>query len=130
MSAKVTIVNSSPRVMQTIPAQRGVSTEAVSQERWVGSRAIVRDAATGKLRKPNAKETTELVKTIKKLTARMALRTESAGPGGVVEPGTMQVIIARATEDGGTETMCVGSFEEAAQFLGLVQQSNNNGGQQ
>ena len=128
-SAKVTIVNASPRVMQNVPAQRNVSTEAVSKERWVGARAIVRDANSGKLRKPTAKETADLVKTIKQLTARPSVRTESAGPGGVIEPGAMQVIISRATEDGGTETMCVGSFEEAAEFLGLVQQSNN-GGQQ
>ncbi len=126
-NAKVTIVNSSPRVLMTAPATRGPSVEAAARERWVGTRAILRDVKTGKLRKPTETETRELVKTIKQLTARVSIRTESASAvGGVIEAAPAQVVIARATEDGEMETLCVESFEEAAEFLGLVKSNNGN----
>jgi hypothetical protein len=111
----------------TAPATRGPSVEAAARERWVGTRAILRDVKTGKLRKPTETETRELVKTIKQLTARVSIRTESASAvGGVIEAAPAQVVIARATEDGEMETLCVESFEEAAEFLGLVKSNNGN----
>ncbi|HEU4887825.1 MAG TPA: hypothetical protein VFV49_08070 [Thermoanaerobaculia bacterium] len=126
-SAKVTIVNSSPRVLMTAPATRGPVADAASSEKWVGTRAILRDAKTGKLRKPTETETRELVKSIKQLTARPVVRTEGASAqGGVSAAAPAQVVIARATEDGTMETLCVGSFEEAAEFLGLVKQNDEN----
>jgi uncharacterized membrane protein len=126
--AKVTIVNSSPRVLLTAPAAtRGPVADAASRENWVGTRAIVRDVKTGKLRKPTATETRDMVKSIKQLTARVSVRTESSVPqGGVMEAAPAQVVIARATEDGGMETLCVQTFDEAAEFLGLVKQSDEN----
>jgi hypothetical protein len=39
-----------------------------------------------------------------------------------MEAAPAQVVIARATEEGTMETLCVQTFEEAAAFLGLVQQ--------
>ncbi|MFL6248688.1 MAG: post-PEP-CTERM-1 domain-containing protein [Thermoanaerobaculia bacterium] len=132
-SAKVTVVNSSPRTVLTAPATRGPAVEAASRERekWVGTRAIVRDAKTNKLRKPTESETRELVKTIKQLTTRASIRTESAAAqGGVIESGSMQVVVARATEEGTMETLCVGSFEEAAEFLGLKQQQSTGSNEQ
>lgn len=127
-SAKVTIVNSSPRVLLTAPAAtRGPVADAASRETWVGTRAIVRDVQTGKLRKPTATETRDMVKSIKQLTARVSVRTEStARQGGVIEGAPQQVVIARATEEGGMETLCVQTFDEAAAFLGLVQQSSGS----
>lgn len=127
-SAKVTIVNSSPRVVQqTSPATRGPVADAASRENWVATRAIVRDVKTGKLRKPTETETRDMVKTIKQLTARPAVRTEGASAqGGVSAAAPVQVVIARATEDGTMETLCVGSFEEAAEFLGLVKKNDEN----
>lgn len=125
--AKVTIVNSSPRVEQTAPVTRGPVSEAASRDNWVGTRAIVRDVKTGKLRKPTATETRDMVKTIKQLTARPTVRTESTSRhGGVSEVAPAQVVVARATEEGGMETLCVQTFEEAAEFLGLKQQNNEN----
>lgn len=122
-SAKVTVINSSPRVVKTAPATRGPVVEAAARENWVGTRAILRDAQTGQLRKPTATETRELVKTMRALTARPIVRIEGATTqGGVAEVPPQQVIIARATEEGGMETICVASFEEAANFLGLVNQ--------
>jgi hypothetical protein len=126
-SAKVTIVNSSPRVLLTAPATRGPVADSASRETWVGTRAIVRDAKSGKLRKPTATETRDMVKSIKQLTARPSVRTEGASAqGGVSEAAPAQVVIARATEEGGMETLCVQTFEEAAQFLGLVKQSDSS----
>lgn len=120
--AKVTIVNSSPRVLQTAPVVR-IATDAAAREKWVGTRAILRDTKSGKLRKPTETETRELVKSIRQLTARSAVRTQStATRGGVTEMAPVQIVVARATEDGGMETLCVQSLEEAAEFLGLVQQ--------
>ena len=128
--AKVTIVNSSTRVLKTAPAQRGpVAANAASRENWVGSKAILRDEKSGKLRKPTADETSQLVKTIKQLASRPSLRTESAERQGSVDNPLAQIIIARATEDGGMETLCVSTFEEAANFLGLVQQPADGGKQ-
>jgi hypothetical protein len=122
--AAVTIINAPPSMLNTAPARRTV-TEAASREKWVGTRAILRDESTGKLRKPTAAETEQLVKTIKQLTARPSVRTTSTR-GGAVEAAPAQVVIARATEDGVMETLCVQSFEEAATFLGLVQQPNGS----
>jgi hypothetical protein len=123
--ARVTIVNSSPRVMKTTPATRGPVTEmaAREKEKWVGTKAIVRDTQSGKLRKPTMKEAADMVKNLRQLTARPVVRTEvSAARTGVIEPGTMQVVVARAIEDGTMETVCVETFEEAIAFLGLVPQ--------
>jgi hypothetical protein len=124
--AEVKWVNASPRVAKTAPAVRGVATDSVLRERWVGTRAIVRDVATGKLRKPTARETNELVSSLKKLTARpAAVRTPATtAAGGVWEAAPEQVVIARATPDGAMETLCIQTFEEAADFLGLVKQSS------
>ncbi len=124
--AGVTIVNAPPRISKTAPARRTV-VEAASREKWVGTRAILRDDTTGKLRKPTETETRELVKTIKQLTARPSVRTEATSTrGGVMESAPAQVVIARATEEGTMETLCVQSFEEAAAFLGLVQLPNGS----
>ncbi len=120
--AAVTIVNSSPRILKTAPARRTV-VEAASREKWVGTRAILRDETTGKLRKPTAAETEQLVKTIRQLAARPTIRIESGSREGSAEDGFQQIVLARATEDGGMETLCVQTFEEAATFLGLVQQT-------
>ena len=89
---------------------------------YVAERAIFRDATSGALRKPSPKETSELVRSLKTLTKRGELKATTTGDGtGVVElDGQYQmVIVARAAEDGTYETLCVSSFEEAAEFLGL-----------
>jgi hypothetical protein len=124
--AEVKWVNGSQRVQKTAPVVRRVVTDSASREQWVGTRAIVRDVTTGKVRKPTAREANELASTIKKLTARpAAVRTEAASPrGGVWEAAPEQVLIARANPEGGMETLCVQTFEEAADFLGLVKQSS------
>jgi hypothetical protein len=119
--AKVKIISGSPRVMSTAPA----AVDTAVREKWIGTQAILRDAKSGKVRKPTEAETRELVRTLRELTAR-----PGAGPRRVISPngqtqstadaGIPQVLIARATADGQNETLCVQTFEEAAAFLGLV----------
>lgn len=120
--AKVVIVNASPRIVKAAPA--GPMTDTTLREKWVGTKAIIRDAKTGKVRKPTEAETRELVRSIRELTAR-----PGAGPRRVVsadgqvqstaDVGVPQVVVARATADGQNETLCISTFEEAADFLGL-----------
>lgn len=129
--AEVKWVNGSQRVQKTAPAARSVATDTAvreKREQYVGTRAIVRDVTTGKVRKPTAREANELASTLKKLTARpAAVRTEGSSPrGGVWEAAPEQVVIARANPEGGMETLCVQTFEEAVDFLGLVKQSSGN----
>ena len=122
-TAKVQVINASPRMVQAAPAAKGV--EPVDGEQWVATKAIMRDVKTGKLRKPTVAETRELVRTLRELTARPA----SDGPRRVIsangktqatmDTAAPQVLVARATADGQNETLCVQTFEEAADFLGL-----------
>lgn len=90
---------------------------------WIATRSIYVDGSTGRLRKPTALETRDLVRSLQQM-----LRTASADVT-VQANGTRQiaastnVIITRANEEGGVETLCVESFEQAASFLGLVQQT-------
>jgi hypothetical protein len=120
-SAKVTIIHATSRTLKTPTVARRVTTEAASREKWIGTKAILRDDKTGKLRKPTEVEIAQLVKTIRELTTR-PVRTEAAPRSGSVDTPYAQVVLARATEDGGMETLCVQTFDEAANFLGLVQQ--------
>jgi len=126
--AKVIIVNASPRIVKSAPA--GTMVDTAVREKWVGTKAIIRDAKSGKIRKPTEGETRELVRTLRELTSR-----PGAGPRRVIsangqvqaiaDVGVPQVIIARATADGQNETLCVSTFEEAADFLGLQPADSN-----
>jgi hypothetical protein len=77
-----------------------------------------------------------MVATLKKLTRRSALTpTANAGGMATVELGEeySNVILARAKEGGGYETLCVTSFDEGAEFLGLKRvetPKNGKGAQQ
>lgn len=95
---------------------------------YVPTRAITRDASTGKLRKPNAQETKELVSNLKEMTKRSTEGlTEQALPNGAVavnlEGRFGNVMLARENEDGTTEVKCVTTFEEGTAFLGLVEKA-------
>jgi hypothetical protein len=116
----------SPRAMKvpTAGSPRRVATEA-AKEKWIGTRAIVRDAATGKLRRPTVAEATSLARSLKQLTSRpesINANATAAADGsrqGVINGAFANVVVGRPRADGTVETLCVQSFEEAAQFLGL-----------
>ena len=84
------------------------------------------DAATGKYRKPNAAEIKELVAELKAMTRQpvaTAMTATAHDTGGVtakLDKAFGGVVLARPKADGSFETRCVFTFEEGAEFLGLV----------
>lgn len=93
---------------------------------YTATRAIAVDSATGKYRKPNAAETKKLVAELKALTRQpvaTAMRPTARNTGGVtanLDKAFGGVVLARPRADGSIETRCVFTFEEGAEFLGLV----------
>jgi hypothetical protein len=92
---------------------------------YVATREITVDKQTGKVRKPTTAETQELVATLRQMTSRstegLTAKTLPNGTKQVTLEGRFgPVTIARPLADGTMEVRCVTSFEEAADFLGLV----------
>lgn len=102
------------------------------KKKYIATKEIVVDQATGQLRKPNEKELKELVDSLKTLTKRSAENLESfslpKGGEAVNLDGNFQgTILARPKSDGTMEVRCVFTFEEATEFLGLVEETNKAG---
>jgi len=100
------------------------STQAQKRS-YVATREIILDKATGKLRKPTAKETDEMVDQLKSLTNHSTEDlTQVQHPNGMVSMDLKGrfggVVLGRANADGTTEVRCVFTMEEAEEFLGLV----------
>lgn len=100
------------------------STQA-QKKTYVATREIIQDRATGKLRKPTAQETEEMVDQLKSLTNRstkgLTFKQHANGMGSVDLEGRFGgVVLGRANSDGTTEVRCVFTMEEAEEFLGLV----------
>jgi hypothetical protein len=92
---------------------------------YVATREITVDQQTGKVRKPTADETRELVDQLRVMTSRstegLTAKTLPDGTKQVTLEGRFgPVTIARPRADGSMEVKCVTSFEDAADFLGLV----------
>jgi len=93
--------------------------------KWVATKKIRVDERSGQLRVPTAAETAELVASLEQMIDRSGEGVATtSGPGGAsmaaVDTGFLGVVLSRPTEDGGVETRCVLTMEEAADFLGLV----------
>jgi hypothetical protein len=93
-------------------------------KKYVATKEIVFDKASGKLRKPTAEETQALVDQISSLTNRSAeglsAKQHQNGMKSMGLEGRFSgVILGRANEDGTTEVRCVMTLEEAVDFLGL-----------
>jgi hypothetical protein len=98
--------------------------ESAKTKRYVATRAIIFDQASGQLRKPTVEETQALVSKVSAITNRSSegLRVTSYPNGMKVmdsEGRFGSVVLGRANADGTTEVRCVFSMEEAAEFLGL-----------
>ena len=98
------------------PARKG--------KKYIATKEIVLDAATGKLRKPTVEETQALVDQISALTNRStegltAIRHQNGMKSMSLQGRFSGVILGRANEDGTTEVRCVMTLEEAIDFLGL-----------
>lgn len=104
----------------------GAADAAEKSLKFTATRAIAMDSATGKFRKPNAAEIEKLVADLKAMTRQPAASAMSRTPrntGGVTATLDGQfggVVLARPRGDGSIETRCVFTFEEGAEFLGLV----------
>lgn len=92
---------------------------------YIATREITIDKQTGQARKPTAEETKELVDQLRVMTSRstegLTAKTLPNGTKQVTLEGRFgPVTIARPRADGTMEVKCVSSFEDAADFLGLV----------
>ena len=94
--------------------------------KYKATRAITVDSATGKLRKPTASEIDKLVSDLRSMTRQpvaTAMVSTARNTGGVtakLDKAFGGVMLARPRADGSFETRCVFTFEEGAEFLGLV----------
>ncbi len=104
----------------------GTADAAEKRVQYTATRAIAMDSATGKYRKPNAAEIKELVAELKAMTRQpvaTAMTATAHNTGGVtakLDKAFGGVVLARPNADGSFETRCVFTFEEGAEFLGLV----------
>jgi gas vesicle protein len=93
-------------------------------KQYKGTRAIIVDSATGELRLPTQQEVDAAVKSISNLVPRPVEeaneKTVSSGAIAVSLDGG-GVVLARPNGDGTFETRCVFTFEEGADFLGIVE---------
>ncbi len=97
--------------------------------RYVATKEIVADKVTGRLRKPTAQETDQMVAQLKSLTNRSTdgLKEVKQANGTVsmdLQGRFGGVVLGRAKADGTTEIRCVFTMEEAEEFLGLVPASS------
>lgn len=95
-------------------------------KKYIATRQITVDQQTGTLRLPTAEETQALVDNLIMLTNRSTegLQAQGLANGAVrvdLQDRFELVTIARPNADGTSEILCVSSFEEAADFLGLVE---------
>jgi hypothetical protein len=111
-----------------VVAMIGLGTSAQSPQgkakKYKGTRAIIVDSNTGQLRLPTQEEVDQAVKGISSLVVKPVEdaqeRTMSSGAVAVSLDGG-GVVLARPNGDGTFETRCVFTFEEGADFLGLVE---------
>ena len=96
------------------------------QKKYRGTRPIVVDQQTGQRRLPTQEEVDQTVASLSALANRQENLTQASGAGGGIsidlEGGYAGVMLARPNEDGTWETRCVFTFEEGAEFLGLVEE--------
>ena len=112
-------------VMGSNRSSSSVHASPAIQKRYKATKPIVVDKQTGQPRMPNQEEIEEVVATLTVLAARPEnLPQTQTATGAVVidlEGGYNGVMLARPNADGTWETRCVFTFEEGAEFLGLVE---------
>lgn len=114
-------------VMGTVVSSRSVraaQTSTQQEKKYKGTRAIVVDKQTGQVRLPTEQETQDLVNSLAAMinTSTQGLQ-ETTLPNGAkaieLNGRFASVALTRPNADRTTETRCVSSFAEAAEFLGL-----------
>lgn len=112
-------------LLSSADSSTNVHASNASQKRYRATRPIVVDERTGQRRMPTQEEVSKTVEDLSTLAKRPeTLQEMPAEPGGItvdLEGGFGGVILARPNADGTWETKCVFTFEEGAEFLGLVE---------
>ena len=109
----------------------GAANAAENSVQYTATRAIAMDRATGKYRKPNAAEIKQIVSELKAMTRQpvaTAMTSTAHNTGGItakLDKAFGGVVLARPKTDGSFETRCVFTFDEGAEFLGLVANATN-----
>ena len=103
----------------------GMSAQGQSKaKKYKGTRAIVVDSTSGELRLPTQEEVDKAVQGLSSLVPQPVEQAQPhALPNGAVavtHDGS-GVVLARPRGDGTFETRCVFTFEEGADFLGIVE---------
>ena len=103
----------------------GTKSSNASPKKYKATREIVVDKETGQRRMPTEAEIDETIANLSQLANRPENLPATEGAGGAemvdLEGGYNGVMLARPTADGSLETKCVFTFEEGAEFLGLVE---------
>ena len=104
------------------------SNVSAAPKKYKGTREIVVDNQTGQRRLPTQEEVDAVVANLSQLASRPENLPENAGPQGStvvdLEGGYGGVMLTRPGDDGNWETRCVFTFEEGAEFLGLVEDTS------
>jgi hypothetical protein len=116
----------SPQAPASVAASQAPEAAPRNQRRYRATRRLVVDRQTGQARMPTTEEVDELVANLTTLTKRAdgdLPQTSAAGGGTAVDldGGFAGVMLARPNDDGTYETRCVFTFDEGAEFLGLVE---------
>ena len=115
-------------VVAAVAFLSGTKSSNASEKKYKATREIVVDKETGQRRLPTQEEVDEVVANLSQLANRPENlpATEGSGGGELVDlaGGYGGVILGRPADDGSFETKCVFTFEEGAEFLGLVEDTS------
>ena len=124
LAAIVMLVGATSLAFSQSAEQKEAPAAAKKGKKYVATKEIIFDQASGKLRKPTDVETQALVDQLTPLTNRttegLTVTQHQNGMKSISLDGRFGgVILGRANEDGTTEVRCVMTLEEAVDFLGL-----------
>jgi hypothetical protein len=110
-------------------SQTTQQTPAKNGKKYVATKEIIFDKASGQLRKPTVEETEALVDQISSLTNRSAeglkvVAHDNGTKSMSLEGRFNAVVLGRALADGTTEVRCVTTMQEAMEFLGLEESTS------
>lgn len=117
------VFSESPRALVTTP---DVQPTPQKNKKYIATREITVDKQTGQVRKPNDQELAELVSSLTQMLGRPmdnlpVTQLKNGGEMVELDGAFAPVAIGRPRADGSMEVRCVTSMEEAADFLGLVE---------
>jgi hypothetical protein len=106
----------------------GTKSSNASPKKYKATREIVVDQQTGQRRMPTQEEIDQVVSNLSQLANRPEDLPATQGAAGAetvdLAGGYNGVVLARPADDGSMETKCVFTFEEGAEFLGLVEDTS------